>query len=453
MTANVRERWLRPAVLLLAALAMLLPVSVQAQAWADRVSPLQSEIAGRVKDLRNFYAARQYRPLWFTTSGLPTAAAALFLEDLRSARLDAIDSAMFRPDRLARLLDKTRSGDMDNVAEAELELSRAFARYVSAMRGAAHVPMTYESVALEPVVPTSVSTLEAAGQAPSLDDYVAGMQWMHPLYAPLRQALDDPRYTENERRLIATNLARVRAIPALSGGRHILVDAAGAKLWMYEDNKPVDWMKVVVGKPELQTPMMAGFVRSAILNPYWNVPDDLVRTNIAQNVLANGTKWLTANGYQVFKSWDDMATPLSPAKLDWRAIRVGTAVVHVRQMPGGTNFMGKVKFEFPNPVGIYLHDTPDKALMFKEARQLSSGCVRMEDAARMHRWLMGKPLPIGLKSAEQRVALPQPVPIYITYLTAMPDGTGQIAFHADPYTRDNFQFAAVGPSNNLANRP
>ena len=97
--------------------------------------------------------------------------------------------------------------------------------------------------------------------------------------------------------------------------------------------------------------------------------------------------------------------------------------------------MGKVKFMFPNPQGIYLHDTPDMHLMKLDERQLSSGCVRLEDAGRMHRWLMGKPLPAKVKEAEQMVDLPEPVPIYITYLTAFPEGM-QIAFRDDPYGLD-----------------
>ena len=239
------------------------------------------------------------------------------------------------------------------------------------------------------------------------------------------------------------NLERARLLPS-ARTRHIVVDASSGRLWYYDAGQQVCTMKVVVGAQETQTPMLVGKLRWAILNPYWNVPEDLVRTNIAQNVLANGLKWLTTNGYQVFNSWDDMATPLDPTKLDWRAIRNGTRSVHVRQLPGGSNFMGKVKFEFPNPIGIYLHDTPDKGLMTKDARQLSSGCVRMEDAARMHRWLMGKPLPAAKKgSPEQAVPLPQMVPIYITYLTAMPEGNGQIAFRADPYARDGVQLAAT----------
>ena len=233
---------------------------------------------------------------------------------------------------------------------------------------------------------------------------------------------------------------------------HILVDAASARLFMYEDGEVVDSMKVVVGKPELQTPMMAGFVRYAILNPYWNVPDDLVRTNIASNVLNQGVRYLRSGGYEVFADWNPGSPKLDPASVDWQAVHAGQSQVHVRQLPGGSNFMGKVKFEFPNAHGIYMHDTPDKHLLREDARQLSSGCVRLEDAGRMHRWLMGEALPARTREAEQVVNLPEMVPIYITYLTAMPQGQA-IAFQDDPYGRDRVQLAAADTDRARTDRP
>ena len=132
------------------------------------------------------------------------------------------------------------------------------------------------------------------------------------------------------------------------------------------------------------------------------------------------------------------APQLDPKSVDWLAVNKGLRRVHVRQLPGGDNFMGRVKFEFPNPQGIYLHDTPDLHLMKEEARQLSSGCVRLEDAGRVHRWLMnGAPLPAASLRGdpEKIVPLPEPVPIYITYLTVQPEG-GALAFLDDPYALD-----------------
>ena len=290
---------------LAAALLAPLPQSAQAQSrWrgvAAQPTALQREIADRAeRELRAFYAARDNRPLWLNEFGRPSGAASMLMHHLRTAQFDGVDPKKIRFERLAKQVDNARRGDADDVAKAEVALSTAFAAYVRAMRAAGREEMIYESAALAPVVPTARAALDAAAaSAEGLEDYIAEMRWMHPLYAPLRDAMEDPRFSENQRRQMWTNLARVRAIPAMPTGRHVLVDAASATLWMYEDGKPVDSMRVVVGKPELQTPMMAGFIRYAVLNPYWNVPDDLVKNNISANVLDRGVGYLKSGGYQV----------------------------------------------------------------------------------------------------------------------------------------------------------
>ena len=97
--------------------------------------------------------------------------------------------------------------------------------------------------------------------------------------------------------------------------------------------------------------------------------------------------------------------------------------------------MGQVKFMFPNAQGIYLHDTPQKELLSEASRMFSGGCVRLEDAARLGAWLFGRPISAKGAKPEQRVDLPEPVPVFITYLTAMPAGGG-IAYFDDIYGRD-----------------
>jgi murein L,D-transpeptidase YcbB/YkuD len=442
----------------IAALIAPLPQTAHAQGQsrleaAGPQATLAREIAQRAgKDLRPFYATRQFRPLWLNEFGRPSGAASMLMHHLRTAQFDGVSPRKLRWNRVAKQVDRARRGDADDIANAEVALSAAFAAYVRAMRGADHDRMIYESPALAPVVPTVRAALEAAAGADSLENYVAEFRWMHPLYAPMREAMEDPRFSEAQRRQVWTNLARIRAIPAIPHGRHILVDAASARLWMYEDGRPVDSMKVVVGKPELQTPMMAGFVRAAVLNPYWNIPDDLVRNTIAANVLDKGLGYMRSGRYQVLSDWRPDAEVVDPATVDWAAVRQGQTRVHVRQLPGGENFMGKVKFVFPNAQGIFLHDTPDKHLLREDVRQLSSGCVRLEDAAKMHRWLMGEPLPQRVREVEQVVPLPEMVPVYITYLTAMPQGQ-TIAFHSDPYGRDGVQLAAVDSERARADRP
>jgi len=409
------------------------PTLAQAQAVAPSMRAVLADRAPG--DLRAFYAARGWQPLWLDEAGRVRQAAFLLLGQVEQARMDGIRPNRLRAGDLRKALDRLGNGEPANLARVEFAASRVYANWVTALRSAPHAHMQYESEALAPAVPTQSAALAAAAKAPSLDQFVAEMGWMHPWYAPLRAALLSHDYDDEQRHQIALNLDRLRALPPYPADRYVLVDAAGARLWMFEHGRPVDSMKVVVGKPDNQTPMMAGFIRYAILNPYWNVPEDLVRQRIAWNVLEKGLTYLKTGGYQVLPDWDASA-PMDPSLVDWQAVEDGRATVVVRQLPGGSNFMGRVKFEFPNPQGIYLHDTPEKALMRKDERTASSGCVRLEDAQRLGRWLMGKPLPRKVAEPEKRMNLPQLVPVYITYLTVFPQKTGGLAFRSDPYGRD-----------------
>jgi murein L,D-transpeptidase YcbB/YkuD len=124
----------------------------------------------------------------------------------------------------------------------------------------------------------------------------------------------------------------------------------------------------------------------------------------------------------------------------------------MRQLPGGANVMGAVKFMMPNDLGIYLHDFPDKSLFARDDRHLSSGSVRLEDAARLGRWLYGGrgPAPRG-SATEQILGLPEPVPVHIVYLTAFPSGAG-IAFRRDVYGEDRGTGKAVLAAQDPADR-
>jgi murein L,D-transpeptidase YcbB/YkuD len=448
MTSITGKRLLRFALPALAA-ALMAPLPqvafAQDRAWRDEegngglAAQIRREIADHAgEDLRAFYAARGNAPLWLDDFDRPSGAATILWLRMRTADRDGLDPERFNLDKLTKQLDRAREGDPSpsDLARAELALSSAFADYVRAMRGAAHADMLYERPELGPSAPSARAALEAAADAPSLEHYVDAMGWMNPFYAPLRKALDEPRYSSSQKQLIAANLERVRAIPAIPKGKHIIVDAASARLWMYDGDKVVDTMKVVVGNQKLgETPMMAGWIRWAIENPYWEVPNDITQNELAPHILKSGVGYLKAHGYEVLADWDSDSPVIDPKTVDWQAVRDGQRQVHVRQLPGGENFMGKVKFEFPNPKGIYLHDTPAKQLMKEDSRQLSHGCIRMEDAAKMHRWLMGEPIPTDA-APEEKVPLDKPVPIYVTYLTALPASSGEIVFHDDPYGRD-----------------
>lgn len=385
------------------------------------------------RDLLSVYAGRDYRPLWIAADGTLDPAVARFLALIETASIDGVDrGSLYVSEAQAAMEQLARDSSPQARAQAELALSRSLVAYVQAMAGAPASAMIYEHSSLQPGMRSRADILWVAANAPSLADYIATMGWMHPLYAELRAAAliggaaGDPT--------IGDNLTRLRALPAASKGKSLVVDVASARLLMFDNGRLVDSMKVVVGKPDQKTPLMAGYVRHAIVNPYWNVPDDLVQGKIAANVAKRGPGYLTSARYEVLSGWTPDAALIAPESVDWRKVASGEVLQRVRQLPGAANAMGRVKFEFPNPQGIYLHDTPDKHLMLKDQRQLSSGCVRLEDADRLARWLLGTPIPVS-QTPETKVLLPELVPIYITYLTARVE-SGQVAFSLDPYKFD-----------------
>jgi L,D-transpeptidase YcbB len=400
-------------------------------------APWQAELVKQAQaDFGSFYAYRS-GPLWIAHDGRPNAAAGALLDLIRTAHFDGIDPALLNYGELAAAIGALgQDPSPDARARAELALSQTFVTYVTSLRNTTDNGMLYEHDLLRPYTPEVYTTLENAANTPSLEDYVRGLRWMHPLYSQLRQAvMADGGVDASTAQVARANLERLRALPSSPGKRYVLIDAASARLWMYEGDQVVDSMKVVVGTAETPTPIMAGYIRYAVFNPYWNVPPELLRKNIAPRARAQGQTYLNRGGYQVVSEWSADAEVLPSAGIDWRAVETGQLDIKVRQLPGGANAMGTVKYEFPNPEGIFLHDTPDKSLMLKDVRQLSNGCIRLEDAARFGRWLLEGALPATSNRPEQKTDLAVPVPIYVTYITAQPAGTG-LAVGPDPYSYD-----------------
>jgi len=245
-------------------------------------------------------------------------------------------------------------------------------------------------------------------------------------------------------RVIIVNMERARRLPAASDrGRYILVDTGAARLYAYEDGKLVDSMNVIVGSAETQTPMMAAELSFVQLNPYWNVPPDLAASIVAKRVLEQGLIYLTERDYQVLSDWTENATLVDPATVDWQAVADGRVSLRLRRGPGPWNSMGDMKFMIPNAFGIYLHDVPEpeKPMFASDKRWISNGCIRLEDAERLQKWVFGRRQePSG--EAEQRVDVPDPLPVYITYFTVAPTKDG-VVFRPDRYNRDEKLLARV----------
>ena len=421
------------------AAAAVTPAAAAPARVEPTVSPAPRAGAAAIREraggkVRDFYKARGFWPLWAANGRIGSEASRLiaFIEE---AHLDGLRPSSYDPDALRSAVEDAASADPFAVARAELALSRAFAAYVADTRRPTDVKMTYLDAALKPRKARADEVLRAAAAPKSFGDYIATMGWMSPHYSRLRKLLaraEEMGEPDADIDRIRLNLDRARILPG-AWTHHIVVDAASARLWYYEGGAVGGTMKVIVGTPATPTPMLAGMVRYAILNPYWNVPVDLARTSVAPKVLAGRS--LKAMRFEALSDWSANAKPLTPASIDWSAVASGDRELRVRQLPGGANAMGRVKFMFPNEAGIYLHDTPDRALFAKTARHFSNGCVRLENAGGLGRWLLGKPIPATFKTPEQDVAVPVPVPVYLTYFTVVPTARG-VGFLPDVYGRD-----------------
>lgn len=418
----------------LAAISATVPA--QAADFPIAAAALAQPLGGQ--SVADFYAARDHRPLWLQDGN--GAAATALLDLLRTADADGLDPTHYPIGELSRALRSSWGGSPAQVRKADRMLSEAFVAYVRDLKRTPQVPIVWVDPALKPKAPSPRALLDSAARAPDLDRWLAGMRFMNPIYAGLRNAI--ARGDGGDPHLLRLNLERARALPS-GPGRFILVNATAQRLIMYENGEPVDSMKVVVGKAKNPTPMMAAYVRFAALNPYWYVPPDLAAERIAPNVLKDGLHYLQRQGYQVMADWADSASVIDPETIDWQAVADGSKQVHIRQLPGPYNAMGQMKFMFPNDEGIYLHDTPQKELLTEASRLFSGGCVRLEDAPRLGRWLFGEPLQSESKEAELTRSLPKPVPLFITYLTVMPSGT-ELATFPDIYGRDKQELAMMG---------
>ena len=381
-----------------------------------------------------FYRARGGAPLWFG----PTAgnAAPQLLQLLGTAWADNLNPNRYHVRALAKAVQAAASGDPLAVQRAETLLSKEFATYVRDLR---HDPrgVIYVDAELKPTPPSALTVLNQAAAAPSLADYVGKQGWMNPIYAQLRQAIASRMYANPyQARLLAANLERARALPT-GRQRYIVVNPPAARLYMYENGVVVDSMRVVAGRPDpiAQTPMMNAYMRYIALNPYWNSPADITARRLAPTILKEGRAYFKNRGYELLSDWSDHARVIDPMSIDWRAVAAGRVQARLRQKPGPANSMGKMKFMFPNPQGIWLHDTPEKEKLEEAARLQSNGCVRLEDAPRLARWLFGRPLKAQGARPEQKVPLPSPVAVYITYLTAVPSGSS-IVYFDDVYGLD-----------------
>ncbi len=430
------------ALLLQPAIADARPRQEPAAAAAVQL-PYQSANLPTSSETRAFYA-RYGAPIWFNGS-VPKPAVNYFLSVLKRAPLDGVAPGPQYAAQLQSAVQQAAAGSPQAIAYADHSLSEALVLYAQMMDRP--VPnMTYGYDFMKPKHRSAEQILLTASGSPSLEAYIKSVADPNAVYTSIRDAawneMQASGSTVADPRVVA-NLDRARGMPAK--GRFVLVNSANQTLYMYQDGTPVGSMKIVVGdngehlknRPDTRTPLVTSMMFYVIHNPYWNSSDTLTRLNIAPRYAAEGDKYFKQRGFKVMSDWTNDAKVIPTSEVDWKGVRAGKVSIRIRQDPGPENFMGQLKFPFANPQDIYLHDTDpgDRNLFGLSQRTRSNGCVRLENAEGLATWLLGHRPDESITQPEYPEQLPQGVPIYVTYLTAVPKD-GQLTFLDDVYGWD-----------------
>jgi murein L,D-transpeptidase YcbB/YkuD len=246
-------------------------------------------------------------------------------------------------------------------------------------------------------------------------------------------------------RQIMLNMERLRWVPDEIEPNMLLVNIPEFKLHVFE-NGVQSWMcNVVVGKEANKTSIFKGNLSYVVLNPYWVVTNNIINNEILPKLKSN-PGYLARNNMEVV-SGDKV---LNPNSIKWSSFQKNIPYT-IRQKPGPSNSLGKVKFLFPNNYSIYLHDTPSKNLFGETARAFSHGCIRVSEPERLAlhllknnpAWDEEKLESVWATQKEKWITVRPSVPVYIVYFTAWVDYTGQLNFRTDLYGLDKTLSAEI----------
>lgn len=261
-----------------------------------------------------------------------------------------------------------------------------------------------------------MGAMPATAQWLGPDDVVLTARSYGPIH-PYRAAVEAAYGFETDparRAILAANLERWRALPAQLGQRHLMVNVPEQEVVLWENGVPVARWDVIIGRPRTPTVSFSAEVSGVNLNPSWYVPQSIVRESVGALVRNNPAE-ARRRGYVVSGS-------------------------SYRQRPGPGNALGRMKLVMPNSHAIYLHDTPARHLFEREERAFSHGCIRVRDAMGFAARLAGVTRTeletMAADGQTRTVPLARPVPVHITYFTAVPGPDNKLRYLNDIYGRD-----------------
>jgi L,D-transpeptidase YcbB len=258
-------------------------------------------------------------------------------------------------------------------------------------------------------------------------------------------------------RQLRVNLDRGRVLLHDLPDEFVVVNIAGFTAHLVRAQQIVWSARVQVGKSYRRTPIFRSELTYVVFNPTWTVPPGIIEHDILpaaqrdpESITRKGLKVLDANGRE-----------LDPHSIDWSRLRGGHIPYTLRQDPGPSNALGRVKLMFPNPYLVYLHDTPSQALFERAERSFSSGCVRVQRALELaelvlddqERWNKDSIAGVLANGESRSVTLHERLPVLLTYWTAWVDPQGRAQFRRDIYGQDDQWLKALEAEFKLRAKP
>jgi murein L,D-transpeptidase YcbB/YkuD len=337
---------------------------------------------------------------------------------------------------LTALRDEEERGGWTKVPAARFAIGKSDPA-VRALRQRLHASGDLDSAASSdsPLYDDAVASAVSRFQARHglVGDGVAGVTTVAAMNVPLQQRI----------RQITMNLERWRWMPDDFGPEHILVNIPSFELAVRHNRAVIRTMAVVVGKRGDETPIFSGTLQTVVFSPYWNIPGTIASEETAPAVKQD-PEYLRRQNIEVRRG----SRIVDPDEIDWDDPEELKGL-RFRQRPGPGNALGGVKFLFPNPYHVYLHDTPSDGLFGRPTRAFSHGCVRVSDPQALAEHLLRSNsewtpdrIADAMRSGEERHVKLPPIPVHIVYFTASAEA-GAVKFLPDAYQFDARQAAAL----------
>jgi murein L,D-transpeptidase YcbB/YkuD len=262
-------------------------------------------------------------------------------------------------------------------------------------------------------------------------DGVAGASTMRAINVPVEDRLKS----------IIVAMERERWLSIDRSKRYIWVNLTDFTARIVDGGKITFETRSVVGqnRPDLRTPEFSDQMEIVDINPTWNVPRSIALKEYLPGMISSAGA--SAGHLQLV---DGAGRVVSRDSIDWETVTPANFPYDLKQPPGGGNALGRVKFLFPNPYNVYLHDTPSKSLFNNEVRAYSHGCIRLQRPFDFAYALLAdqEEDPEGFFQSilrtgrETQVMLVHPVPVHLVYRTAFTDSRGRMSYRSDIYGRD-----------------